>query len=270
MAVPAALATDHRAVRADRIRDLLSRRGLGAAVLRTVSNFAWFTGGGDSRVDHASQLGVADVVVTADAVAVLASSIETPRMRAEQAAGLDVVEFPWHEGPEAALRELTGAAPFGADTSLPGAASDLSAPIARMRRVLGLDAIDQLEGVGADTSAAFAEAAMAVEPGANEHDIAAALAYACRTRGLVPHVLLVGADERIARFCHPLPAGATVRRRALLATSAERGGLYANVTRIVELEEPHNERARRRAACDEILGRMRDEATVPGTNLADA
>src|SRR3954465_9767004 len=115
MAVPAALATDHRAVRADRIRDLLSRRGLGAAVLRTVSNFAWFTGGGDSRVDHASQLGVADVLVTADAVAVLASSIEAPRMRAEQAAGLDVVEFPWHEGPEATLSELANGAAYGAD-----------------------------------------------------------------------------------------------------------------------------------------------------------
>src|SRR3954466_13670353 len=92
---------------------------------------------------------------------------------------------------------------------------------------------------------------------------------ACRRRGLVPHVLLVGADERIERFRHPLPAGATVRRRALLATSAERGGLYANVTRIVELEAPDSELARRRSACDEILSRMRDEATLPGSTLAE-
>src|SRR3954452_6534561 len=190
MAVPAALATDHRAVRADRIREMLSRRELGAAVLRAVSNFAWFTGGGDSRVDHASPLGVADVVVTPDAVAVLASSIEAPRMRAEQAAGLDVVEFPWHEGPEATLRELANGAAYGADIPLPGAVSNLGTPLARMRRVLDPDAIDQLDGVGADTSAAIAEATVAVEPGASEHDVAAALAHACRRRGLVPHVLL--------------------------------------------------------------------------------
>src|SRR4051812_42343590 len=197
MAVPAALATDHRAARADRIRDLLARRGLGAAVLRTVSNFAWFTGGGDSRVDHSSPLGVADVVVTPEATVVLASSIEAPRMRAEQAPGLEVVEFPWHEGAEATLRELTGGAPWGADVPLPSAVSNLSTPLARMRRVLDPDAIEQLDGVGADTSAAIAEAAAAVEAGASEHDIAAALAHACRVRDLVPHVLLVGADERI-------------------------------------------------------------------------
>src|SRR3954463_9810332 len=126
MAVPAALATDYRAARADRIRDLLERRGLGAAVLRTVSNFAWFTGGGDSRVDHSTPLGVADIVITADSAFVLASSIEAPRMRAEQAAGLDVVEFPWHESPDTTLRELIGGAPWGSDVPLPGAVSNLS------------------------------------------------------------------------------------------------------------------------------------------------
>src|SRR3954447_18929032 len=100
MAVPAALATDHRAARADRIRDLLSRRGLGAAVLRTVANFAWFTGGGDSRVDHSRALGVADVVVTPEATIVLASSIEVPRMRVGQA-------FSWNPSITGAKFEAT-------------------------------------------------------------------------------------------------------------------------------------------------------------------
>jgi Xaa-Pro aminopeptidase len=270
MAVPAALAADHRAARADRIRDLLERRALGAAVLRTVSNFAWFTGGGDSRVDHSNPLGVADIVITADSACVLASSIEAPRMRAEQALGIEVVEFPWHEGPDATLRELIGGAPWGSDIPLPGAVSNLSGALARMRRVLDPDAVAQLYVVGADASAAIGEAAAKVEPGVDEHSIAGSLADACRARGLVPHVLLVGADERIARFRHPLPAGAPARGRALLATSAERGGLYANVTRIVELDTPDAELARRRAACDEILGRMRDEATLPGNTLAEA
>jgi Xaa-Pro dipeptidase len=270
MAVPAALATDHRAARADRIRDLLARRALGAAVLRTVPNFAWFTGGGDSRVDHSSPLGVADIVITPDAAIVLASSIEAPRMRAEQALGLEVVEFPWHEGPDSTLRELIGEAPWGADIGLPGAVANLGGALARMRRILDPDAVEQLEAVGADTSAAIAETAAAVEPGLDEHSLAGSLADACRARGLVPHVLLVGADERVARFRHPLPAGATVRHRALLATSAERGGLYANVTRIIELDPPDAELARRRSACDEILSRMRDEATLPGSTLAEA
>jgi Xaa-Pro aminopeptidase len=56
----------------------------------------------------------------------------------------------------------------------------------------------------------------------------------------------------------------------MLVASAERGGLYANLTSIVELDEPDPELARRVRACDEILARMRDEATRPGRTLADA
>jgi antitoxin VapB len=67
-----------------------------------------------------------------------------------------------------------------------------------------------------------------------------------------------------------VPVGATIERRAMLVASAERGGLYANLTRVVELDEPHPELTRRQRACDEILARMRDEATLAGRTLADA
>jgi Xaa-Pro aminopeptidase len=103
-----------------------------------------------------------------------------------------------------------------------------------------------------------------------EHEAAAALAAACRSRGLTATVLLAAADERIARHRHPLPAGATIERRAMLVASAERGGLYANLTRIVDLDEPDPEVARRLRACQEILGRMREEATRPGRTLGEA
>jgi hypothetical protein len=39
---------------------LMDRLVLGAVVLRRPANFAWYTGGADNRVDHASQLGVAE------------------------------------------------------------------------------------------------------------------------------------------------------------------------------------------------------------------
>jgi Xaa-Pro aminopeptidase len=56
----------------------------------------------------------------------------------------------------------------------------------------------------------------------------------------------------------------------MLVASAERGGLYANLTRIVELDDPDPELARRLSASEEILRRMREEATRPGRTLAEA
>jgi Xaa-Pro dipeptidase len=108
-----------------------------------------------------------------------------------------------------------------------------------------------------------------VEPGMTEFEAAAALAAACRRRGLSAPVLLAAADERIAQHRHPIPVGARIQRRAMLVASAERGGLYANLTQLVELEEPGPELARRLQACEEILARTREEATQPGRTLAE-
>jgi Xaa-Pro dipeptidase len=262
-------AVEGRAARRGRLRELMERRGVAALLLRRPANFAWYTGGADSRVDHLAPEGVADLLLTVDRELVVTNSIEAPRMRAEQTPDLELVEYPWYEGPSATLRELTGDGVVGADIPLESAA-DLGEEVARLRQVLDPDAIARLRSVGADATAAIDEAAASVAPGAGERDVAAALAAACLARGLSAPVLLVGADERIARFRHPLPSGALIERRALLAVSAERGGLYANLTRTVELEPAGAEIERRLAACAEILGRMREEASRPGRTLAEA
>jgi antitoxin VapB len=190
-------------------------------------------------------------------------------MRSEQTPDLEVVEYPWHEDRLDALRQVVGDARLGSDMGLPGTV-DLSDEIARLRRTLDPDAVDSLRAIGAAATAAMAEAAAAVEPGMTEHEAAATLAAACRSRGLTATVLLAAADERIALHRHPVPVGATIERRAMLVASAEGRGLYANLTRIVELDEPDPELTRRQRACEEILVRMRDEASRPGRTVAEA
>ncbi len=247
----------------------MERHGLDAIVLRRPANFAWYTGGADTKVDHVAPEGVADLVVRADSRLVLTNTIEAPRMRAEQVPGLEVVTYAWHEDRLAALREVVGGARVGSDVALPGTA-DLSDEIGVLRRTLDADAIESLRAVGRDASAAMGDAAAAVERGMTEHEAAAELAASCRRRGLTATVLLAAADERIAMHRHPVPVGATIERRAMLVASAERGGLYANLTRIVEFGEPDPELTRRQRVCEEILARMRDEATRAGRTLAEA
>jgi Xaa-Pro dipeptidase len=255
--------------RHDRLGRLMERHGLDAVVLRRPANFAWYTGGADTKVDHVAREGVADLIVRGDSPLVLTSTIEAPRMRSEQTPDLEVVEYPWHEDRLDALRQVVGDARLGSDVGLPGTV-DLSDEIARLRRTLDANAVESLRAVGAAATAAMAEAAAAVESGMTEHEAAARLAAACRSRGLTATVLLAAADERIALHRHPVPVGATIERRAMLVASAEGRGLYANLTRIVELDEPDPELARRQRACEEILARMRDEATRPGRTVAEA
>ena len=258
-----------RRSRQQRLRELMDRRGLGALLLRRSANFAWYTGGADNRVDHASPFGVASVLITLDAELIFTNNIEAPRMREEQTPDLEVVEHPWYGDEAVAIREVVGDASLGTDFPLEGA-MDVSGEVAPLRYVLDPVILERYRRVGTDGAAAVMEAAESLEPGMSEHEAAANLAAACRRRGLFSPVLLAAADDRIGRYRHPIPQGGFAERRVMLVVSAERGGLYANVTRIVDFEEPEAELKRRQEASETILERMREEATRLGRTLADA
>jgi Xaa-Pro aminopeptidase len=255
--------------RRERLRELIDGIGAEAVLLRRPENFAWYTGGGNSRVEYVSPVGVADVVVTGGDEWVVTSTIEAPRMRNEEASGFEVVEYPWEQGPGAALDELIGGLKLAADVPLDGAQL-LGEELDAIRRVLDPDAVERLKRVGADLESALDEAAESVTRGISEHQAADEIAAACRCRGLVPTVLLAATHERIGLYRHPLPSAAKIEGRAMLVASAQRGGLYANLTRIVHFDDPEPRIKRRQELCDEILDRMRDEATRPGRTIAEA
>lgn len=258
-----------RAARRERLRDLMDRLGLGALLLRCPANFAWYTSGADNRVDHSDPFGVAAVLLTNDAERVLTDNIEAPRMRDEQTPGMEVAEHPWHEGPGRVLRALVGDAVLGADFPVDGA-RDVAPEVKALRHVLDAGAVSRYRLLGADAVAAVSEAAASLEPETDELDAAAGLAAACRRRGIFAPVLLAASGRRMDLYRHPIPAGGPLGGRAMLVVCAERGGLFANLTRVVDFEEPDPETVRRQEACETVLSRMREEATVPGRTLADA
>jgi len=255
--------------RQGQMRDLLDRAGLGAVVLGQFPNFAWYTGGADNRVDHSAPFGVAQLVITPDRAYVLTNSIEAERMRVEQTPTLEVVSYPWYEDPASTPRELGAGQPIGSDGALPDS-TDVSAQVALYRRVLDADAIAQYRDVGRLTVAAMDETAAALAPGMSEFEAAAALEAACRRRGLHSPVVMAAGDDRITQYRHPVLHDDVFHRRVMLVVCGECHGLYADLTRFVEFEQPDAELQARFTACDTILRRMREEGTQPGTTLADA
>ena len=191
-------------------------------------------------------------------------------MREEQTPDFEIIKHPWYGDEAAAIREVVGDVYLGTDFPL-GDSLDVSGEIAPLRCVLDPNALERYRHVGVDAAAAIAEAAESLEPGMSEHEAAANVAATCRRRGLFSSVLLAAADDRIARYRHPIPhSEETIERRAMLVVSAERSGLYANVTRMVHSEEPDTELKQRQEACETILRRMREEATRPGRTLSGA
>ncbi len=251
------------------LRELMDEQGLGALLLSSPANFAWYTGGADNRVDHGDPVGVASVLVTTDDAYVLTNNIEAPRMREEQTSQMQVVEYPWHEEPAALLRELTGGAGVGTDfpsTSGP----DLSAEISPLRYVLDGDAIEDYRRLAEDTVIAVSGATGSLSPETDEQDAAAELSAACLRRGVFVPVLLAASEERLVRYRHPVPYGGPLGKQSMLVVCAERGGLFVSLTRMICFREPDPQTARRQETCEEILRRMREEATRKGRTLAQA
>ena len=249
-----------REARWEKLRELMERRDLGAVVLGHPANFAWYTGGSDNRVDHSDPLGVASVVVAHEAEYILTTNIEAGRMREEEVPDLKVVEYPWYEDPSSTIEELAGGGSIGADHLLEGAV-EISGEVAPLRYVLDPEAIERYRQVGADASAAMAEVEDFLKPEMDEYEAVALLGAAYRKRGLFTPVLMATGEERILRYRHPIPRGGKLGGRAMLVACSERGGLYANLTRIAYFEEPDEETRRRQEMCEVILERMRETTT---------
>lgn len=257
----------HDEHRYGQVRALLDETGLAAVVLRRPENFAWYTGGADNRVDHASPTGAAEIVVTRTGEHVLTSNIEVGRMREEQVPGWDVVEYEWHGRDSAMIRRLAGGGTIGADAADP-AEVDVAGLVTPLRYHLDEATLGRYRVVGSDTMAAVDAACAALNPAMTETEAAGAVAAACRAAGLFAPALMVAGAERLPRHRHPIPAGAPLGARAMVVVCAERGGLYANLTRFVHFEPPDVELATKLEVCQGLLARMR-EATRPGRTLGE-
>ncbi len=250
--------------RLDQMRELLDSRGMRACLLRMRRNFAWLTAGGQNHVVLATEEGVAPLLVTADQVVVLAPKNESARIADEEVRGLEfeVAELDWFEiGADVNEARRRVGTEVAED-------ADLEDDLMVLRsRLTALDH-DRLRWLGRSVRQALASASSAIEPTTHEDDVAAMLQASMAAVSTRSPVVLVAADERIERYRHPLPTDATIRRRVMMVLVAERWGLHAAATRIVELEPLTGELARRTVAVGDVLDRMR-EATRPGASLGD-
>ncbi len=217
----------------ERLRLMMAANNVSAVHLAKLGNLAWLLCGGDALVSFADPP-VAEAVVTSQKVVVMMSEVERDRLEQEAfPPGVDPLYYPWYDaGARAAvLKELLGTGRVMADTpTLEGAEFRDFWPL----RVPLLDAeIDRYRALGRDAAEAFTEALKDVTPGQSEHEVAARVAFSLRRRGLQPALILVAADARLQRYRHPLPTENVFNERVMAVACARRGGLYANLTRLV-------------------------------------
>ena len=236
-----------------RLQALCASQGASGAWLRRRANVAWLSDGADVHVLGSSELGVASLLWTPAKKQVLTDTIEAARL-AEEEFGSDweIVARPWWEPFEPPRGKLLVDWP---DDALVDARAPLTERELERVRALGRE------------SAGCVEALMReVRRGASELEVAADLGRRLLERGIRAPVVLIAADERIARFRHPTPTAKRVERTLMTVVCAERHGLIVCLTRLLSFGALSNDLARRHRAVVAV-DRALHAASKPGTSF---
>ena len=248
--------------RSDIVRGHLHAQGGGAWWTTSRANVAWLTAGGQHHVVHAAETGVAGILVTPSGAWLVTPTIEQARLVEEEfeGLGLEVESVPWYDaaGPAGAARRIAGA-----DLLEDAALEDR---LVRERSILQAPDIERMAVLGPAARAAVEATLADVEPGMTEDAVAASLLG--RLVGIRAPVVLVAADDRIARYRHPLPTARPIRDRVMLVLVGEAWGLHVAVTRFRTFAADPDDLRRRWDAVRAVQHSM-TEATRVGATLGD-
>lgn len=220
-----------------RLDELVTERGLTELWFLRPANFAWLTGGGDSTVDRAADIGVAALGYDGDTVRALTSNNEADRFREEELPSAVPVEtFDWHES---SLEEAVASASADrAGVDVPTVSGLNPVDASRLRLPFTEPDRQVLERAGRATADAVETVARDVSPGDTERAAAGRLRNELWRRGLESPVVLVGGAERSRRHRHFTPTDEPLGEYALLTVVAVERGVNIAVTRTVDFDAP--------------------------------
>jgi len=269
-----------RTLKRQLFQSFLLERDAGGLLLSNRSNFACLTVGGRNHVNTASEMGASSVLLTAKGeMYYVGNNIEQPRVLDEELVdfGLQARSFFWYEAVDQALSAFSHLKLVSDDGS---AGENVHNYLDHIRSLLTDVEVEKYRLLGGLAAQCMTEACEGVHKGVSEQEIAAQLICAAVTKGVAAPVVLVAADERVAKYRHPLATENSllatepnihpkrVENYVMIVGCFEKEGLVVSLTRfkaVSDLDEEILDRYRRIACVDADIM----EATKPGVTLGD-
>lgn len=210
----------------------------GGAVFTKPSSIAWVTGGTGQPVDRSAGSDPIWVVVNKATTAVITTEVELNRVEMEfdlKASGVEeVIAVPWFDPLAfvATAEQLLGSAANAISSD--GHRSfgvDVEDELIALRLQLSAPEIEDLKRLGADAAFALESAVLNWRPGERDFDVQARLCGLLEERGVYAPIMIVGGDERVKSYRHPVAIGDPVSRLLMAVVVATRDGLHVAATR---------------------------------------
>jgi Xaa-Pro dipeptidase len=238
-------------------------------VLSSVAAVAWATGAMSTPIDRVAPSDPLWVVYRDGEMTLVTSSVELARIThdvAPEELGFTLETAPWFE-PDAHLRAAVRLA--GEDCASDVAGLGLDANVALTRARLGLCGaeIEVMTGLARVAVDAVEGAVGRWRPGdMSDRDIAASVSASLESEGADAVCLIVGGDERLARFRHPIMCGDVPRASLMVVVVARALGLHVALTRLASVREDVWREPMEK--CELVNEHVR-EATVVGATWGD-
>jgi Xaa-Pro aminopeptidase len=207
-------------------------------VLTRPASVAWATGGVAPPVDRSADTDLVWAVITPAGAGLITTEVESDRIAEEYQPArhgfTELASVPWYRPEEfvRAAEDLAGA-PAGrlAGDGHPAFAGDASDDLIEARLALSGPEQQELRDLGGDAAAALEDALISWAPGERDLDVQARVAASLEGCGADAPVLIVGGDDRVRRYRHPMAVGAPARQLVMAVVVARRAGLHAAATR---------------------------------------
>lgn len=207
-------------------------------VLTGPAAVAWACGGVAPPVDRTAAVDLVWAVFTADRAWLITTNVEAERIRTEYdpaAHGFaDLAEVPWYSPDgfvSAAVRLAGQPAERLASDGHPAFGREARDDLIALRLALCAAEREDLADLGADAAHALQAGLMQWQPGERDLDLQARCAAYIEEAGADAPVLIVGGDDRLERYRHPMAAGARTHRLVMAVVVARRAGLHVALTR---------------------------------------
>jgi hypothetical protein len=205
--------------------------------LTTPGSVNWRSGGLSDPVDITAS---SDPVWTLDCdegTALITNEIEAPRFESDfrvRDLGWDLLSVPWFDA-DAPLRAACSYAkvgPWGLLSDTHEIGTNIREQVIGARLALSSPERDELRELGSLVGEALGAGVDSWRPGVStDFDIASVISGVLESQGAKAVCLIVGGDDRLRAFRHPLAVGAVVHDALMVVVVAKRAGLHVAATR---------------------------------------
>ena len=257
-------------IKRNKLKRLIIKKNLFGILLSTHTNFLWFTGGRRNDVLKNDNVSLVYLFITENKKYLISSISDSDRVMNEELndLGFELIKYDWYnQSPFDVIKNLSPNARIGADFYAPDT-ENIEDELAKLRIDLTEYEIDKVKNLSRDYSTLLTDFCFNLKPNTSEKKIASDLICNCLNKDIRLPVVLVGSDERIFKYRHPVATDKCIKNYVLIATVAEKNGINITITRSVHFGKAPKDITAKQEAVNYIEA-VYCHNSKPGTNLKE-